>query len=164
MGRLPAWISWSLVWLSQAGLYLIYTANAGWRELIASALAAGAATLGALVFARQSGIDMHLRWVDICRAWRVPGYVIRDTGLVFKGLAVQIFSSHGVSSRMTAVRFECGGDDPTAAGRRALSVSYTTSTPNSVVLGIFPREQLLLYHQFVPDGVSTMMQNLGARP
>ena len=162
--KLRSWIAWTVTGLSQVALYLCFTANTGVRELVASVIVAAIATFGTFVFARQAGIKMHLRWRDIIQLWRIPWYALSGTWAILHGLMLQLFSTNGAPSFLAAVRFDIGGDDPASAGRRALAVFYTTMTPNFVVLGLFPNQKLLLFHQIIPGQVLRMTQKLGARP
>lgn len=163
MPKLRTILAWSIIWLSQVGLYLCYSANVGIRELVAAAIAAAVATCGAVVFARQAQIRLQLRWRDIVRVWPVPWYALAGTVKILQGLSQQVVRGDAPSV-VRAVRFQMGGDDPASAGRRALAVFYTTMTPNFIVFGLFSRQKLLLYHQIIPGPVLTMTQKLGARP
>jgi hypothetical protein len=79
-------------------------------------------------------------------------------------LAKQIFTREGAASFTAAVPFTVGRDTPVTMGRRALAVTYTTITPNFVVLGIVKEPGLLLYHQIVPGKILRMTRHLGAKP
>lgn len=63
---------------------------------------------------------------------------------MFKALGKQLFTKKGADSLIRAVPFEVGDDDAHSAARRALAVTYTTLTPNFVVLGIAHKQALLL--------------------
>jgi multisubunit Na+/H+ antiporter MnhE subunit len=145
-------------------LWLGYTNNSGYREMIVGALAAMVSTVAALVYAVQSGFSFRFRWRDIAQAIYLPWYALDGTWEVLHALAKQIFTRPGAPSLMAAVAFDVGGDDPHSAGRRALAVTYTTITPNFIVLGIVNRQQLMLYHQILPGKVLAMTCHLGARP
>jgi multisubunit Na+/H+ antiporter MnhE subunit len=149
---LRAWFAYVLTWLVHWGLWLAYTANVGFRELIAGATAL-VSTIAMWVFLCQSKVKFKLRWRDIIQGWRLPWYAIDGTLEVMHGLAKQLFTRNGAPSFTGTVPFDVGGDDPESAGRRALAISYTTITPNFVVLGIIPEQRLLLYHQIVPGEV-----------
>ena len=119
------------------------------------------------------------RWIATCARWRalvllpllmavaIPGTgeSVSGTVEVLHGLAKQLFTAGGAPSFLAAVPFEIGSqDDPTEAGRRALATTYTTATPNFVVLGLVNEQGLMLYHQIIPGDVLTMTRRLGARP
>ncbi len=52
------------------------------------------------------------------------------------------FRGRDVPAGIVAVRFDPGGDDPHARGRRALAITFLTFAPNNLVLGI-PRVPFL---------------------
>ncbi|HWE04244.1 MAG TPA: hypothetical protein VG326_17695 [Tepidisphaeraceae bacterium] len=145
-------------------LWLAYTNNVGFREMIAGAVAAVISAVGAAVFAEQGNICFRFRRRDLIQAVYLPWYALTGTWEVLQSLAKQLFTQAGAPSLIAAVAFDVGDDDPICAGRRALAVSYTTITPNFVVLGIVYDQRLLLYHQILPGEVLTMTRHLGARP
>ena len=49
-------------------------------------------------------------------------------------------------------------------GSAALEITYTTATPNFVVLGIVREQGIMLFHQVLKGDIIQMTQNLGARP
>lgn len=150
--------------LALAGLYLLFTDDADIRELMASVVVAALALSAALVMARGGDIHFHLRMRDLIQAWRLPWYAVSGTVEVLQGLARRLAGARRAPSFLAAVRFDVGGADPAEAGRRALVVTYTTATPNFIVLGPIPEQHLLLYHQIIPGDVRKMTANLGARP
>jgi hypothetical protein len=148
-----------------AVLYLAFTANVGWRELIASALAGMLSAASAIIFAHAGKVKFSFRIRDVLQAWRIPQNVVSGTIEVLRALATQLFTARGADSAVRAVRFDMGDkDDPRDAGRRAMAITYTTATPNFIIMGMVDQQQLMLYHQIVPGKVRKMTRNLGARP
>jgi multisubunit Na+/H+ antiporter MnhE subunit len=146
-------------------LYLAFANNVGFREVITGVLVGAVAVAGKIIF--QSAGHQHFRfhWRDVLQAWRLPWCAITGTIEVLRGLAKQWFKKRGASSYLAAVAFDMGPErSPYAAGRRALAVTYTTATPNFVILGLDHEQKLMLYHQILPGKVRTMTQKLGARP
>jgi hypothetical protein len=149
---------------SQWALWLGYTNNVGYREMIAGGVAAVIATTGAVVFAMQGGACFRFRWRDVLQAVYLPWFTLQGTWEILRALGKQLFTRAGAPSVIAAAPFDVGGDDPSSAGRRALAIGYTTVTPNFIVLGIFRDERLMLYHQILPGKVLSMTRHLGARP
>jgi hypothetical protein len=66
-------------------------------------------------------------------------------------------------SHFAATEFEYGSPRPVDAGRRALATSFTTATPNSIVLDVIEHPPRILYHQIIPGPLPGVTQSLGAR-
>ena len=165
MPKPSTWIIGGLTFLANAGLYLAFTSNVDAREAVAAVPVAAVATVAVLVVAHAGKVSFRFRPRDVAQAWRMPWYALTGTGEVLKGLAMQLFTSGGAPSFLAAVPFDVGEKDDVAdAGRRALAVTYTTATPNFVVLGVIEEQRLMLYHQIVPGDVIAVTRKLGARP
>lgn len=144
-------------------LWLAYTNNVGIREIIAGVAAAGISTVAVSLFAIQGKLRFAFRSRDLFQAIYLPGYALEGTWEILQALCKQLFTSKGAASFTGAVRYDVGGDDPLSAGR-ALAVTYTTLTPNFIVLGIAHDQKLMIYHQIIRGKILTMTRNLGARP
>jgi multisubunit Na+/H+ antiporter MnhE subunit len=154
-----------LTGLIMALLYLAFTDNLGWRELIASAMTGAISASAVVVYARAGNARFAFRISDVAQAWRIPWNVLNGTVEVFQALGKQLFSKRGADSAILAVPFDLGKkENPIDAGRRALAITYTTATPNFIILGLVDRQDLMLYHQITPGDVRSMTRNLGARP
>jgi multisubunit Na+/H+ antiporter MnhE subunit len=145
-------------------LYLLFTSTITKVELLAGLGAAVVATFAAGVFGVACGIGFKPTLREVLEAWRMPYYAFQGTWELFRALAKQLFTSRGADSLLRAVPFDVGGDDPHSVARRTLAVTYTTLTPNFVVLGIVHKQSLMLYHQVLSGDVLQMTINLGARP
>jgi multisubunit Na+/H+ antiporter MnhE subunit len=154
-----------LTWIASVAFYLALISSYGPREFVAAALTAILSTAAAVVFSRSGKVVFHLRWRDIVQGWRLIWYAFSGTFEVLQGLFQQLFTAKGAASVVAAVPFDLGDKQNIAdAGRRALATSYTSATPNFVILGYTDQEHWLLYHQIVPGEVLTMTEKLGARP
>jgi multisubunit Na+/H+ antiporter MnhE subunit len=134
-------------------LWMAYTNSLGHREVIAGGLAAAISTLAVAVFALH-GND-HFAFS--------PRETLEGTWQLLKAIAMEAFTRRGAQSSIVALPFAVGGDDPQAAARRALAITYTTITPNTVVLGISHEQKQMLFHQLSPAKTSIMLRRLGAR-
>jgi multisubunit Na+/H+ antiporter MnhE subunit len=150
--------------LIQWAIWLCYTDSTGYREIIAGAIAAVISTVAVAVFARQAKLRFRFGARHVLQGIYLPWNVLTDTRQLLRALGKQLFSRKGAGSLTAAIAFDAGGNDAASAGRRALAVTYTTITPNCVVLGIVRDKRLMIYHQLLPANVSTMTCNLGARP
>ena len=101
---------------------------------------------------------------DVAQGWRIPWQAIKDTWAIFRAIWT-LGRSKKAGSLLAAVPFESGRPgDPLAEARRALAVTYTTITPNVIVLGIVREQGLMLYHQIVGDASLEIARRLGAKP
>ncbi len=161
MGRITRWL---VVWLAHWALWLLFVSQVNTWELLVGAAAALVATIGAAVYGRLGLVKFRPRLRDLAQARYLPWYVATGTVKIIQGIARQLGSRSRPSNQLAAIPFNFGREDQASVARRALAVMYTTMTPNSIVLGIVREQELLLYHQIIPDEVSPMMQNLGAKP
>ena len=81
--------------LAQWVLWLGYTNNSGYREMIAGAVAAVLSTTAAMVFAVQSGVSFRFRWRNVSQAVYVPWYALDGTWEILHALARQLFTRGG---------------------------------------------------------------------
>ena len=152
--------AFAALWLG----WLALTNSTGYREMIAGLVGAGLSILGVAVYARQLRVGFRFRARDLAQIWRIPWYVVQGTWEIYQALFRQLFGA-GADNSVGAVKFDVGEkDSPYSAGRRALAVTYTTITPNSIVLGIVMEEGLLLYSQIKVGPVRPMTRRLGAQP
>jgi multisubunit Na+/H+ antiporter MnhE subunit len=134
---------------------------AGAEAVVGSlAVAIGTAVSTAAYAVGVARFQPKLTW--IAEIWRVPWYVLADTGIIASALVSRhLFKRHG-RSRMVAVPFEPGGWTGRGEARRALAITLTTLSPNSIVLDIDRDARLMLVHQISPAGVSRMTRRLSA--
>jgi multisubunit Na+/H+ antiporter MnhE subunit len=78
--------------------------------------------------------------------------ILAETVLVTKVLALHDTGRKRVRGSVWAVPFRHGGQaDPEGAARRALATNAVMMTPNSVVIGIDPDDDVMLIHQLTPE-------------
>lgn len=162
--RKTRWFIWPLVWLIHLALYLLYVAQINTQELCFGCGAAAVATIAMAVFQSVGIVEFFPTPKYLLEAWRIPWYMVEGTWEILQAQATQIFTRDGAQSILFAVGFEIGGEDPRSCARRALAVTYTTMTPNFVVVGLDNRNELMLYHQIKKGPVLQMTKNLGAQP
>jgi len=130
-----------------------------WGAIPGSALAA---------LATYVVLEQRIIWFrdgkDLLQAWRLPGYMVTGTWEIFQVLFAQLFAGKPAPSLLLQVPYEDVGDNPREAARRALAVTYTTSTPNFIVLGIDREKAMLVFHQIKRGPVLEVTKRLGAKP
>lgn len=146
------------------GTWICFTAKLELMELIFGAVAATIGVVGYLVFRRAVPIVFRPRVIDVLQAWRIPWYMIAGAVEIMHGLGRQLFSRAGAPSLVRTVAYDTPGPKDEAMSRQVLAVTYTTITPNFIVLGILSHKHQMLYHQILPTGVLQITRNLGAEP
>ena len=141
------WLAWSaalfVLWLLLTGTLLTAEVVAG---LVASALGAAAAEL----VRSQDLVRFSPRLNWLVRAYKLPGAVTRDSGLLLAALARRVLLHRPVTGAFRAIPFEFGGEDARSEARRALITASVTFSPNTYVVGFDPDNDLVLVHQLVP--------------
>jgi multisubunit Na+/H+ antiporter MnhE subunit len=132
-------------WLVEAALlyvlWLLFVVQLQPHELLvglpAAALAASATE--AVRGCEHPHFLPHIQW--IIRSWRLPFEILRDCALLIRNLF------DGRPGRFEVLSFEAGGDDARSVAKRALATFYTTLPPNTVVIGIDRRRNVMLLHR-----------------
>jgi len=155
---------WAAHFILLLGAWFLFVGKLEWNELLAGTVgAAVAATAAQLVWAQHiAAFRDHAGWV--LQMWRLPKYMVTGSWEIFEVLFRQLFGGRRAESLLLAVPYEAVGDDDASAARRALAVTYTTSTPNFVVLGIDRERGQLVFHQIKRSKILQVTKNLGARP
>ncbi len=155
-------LRWAIAWAFLMAAYLVFTNNVGWREWIAGSVVTTLSLTAAYVFYCADPVQFKFRAADLLQGWRIGWNLVLGTWQVFSAAVLRLFTTNPRVGGLYTTPYQEVGNDPLSAARRALAVTYTTATPNSVVLGVDRKHRLLLYHQILPEKVSTMTRNLGA--
>ncbi len=132
-------------------------------EMIVGAAVVVLATLFLLLVHRAQANAIQLHWKDVAQGWRIPWYMVCDTGMVTLVLLRDLLHLRPAGSYYRVCGFECSRRDPAILGRGVLATIYMTATPNSIVLGIDPKSSRMLVHQLERAPVPKMVRALGAQ-
>jgi hypothetical protein len=78
---------------------------------------------------------------------RLPPMVLSDSLVLARVLYDHVTGRKRANGAFRAIPFKPGGDDATAATRRALVIGAISLTPNTYVVGIDTQADLILVHQ-----------------
>jgi hypothetical protein len=137
-------------WVALAAVWMLLVDNESLPELLVGAGAVCIATVGSELVRGQrlAEVRVHLRW--IVRIWRPLVRIPVDTGIVIWVLAHQLFKPQRERGSLKALRFRASEDSAPDNGRRALAELGGSMAPNTIVIGIDRRRNLILAHQLVP--------------
>lgn len=146
----------SIAWLSGwIVAYLLLAGSLSWVEGLAG-VAAGVLSEAA----RRIGSSLtrpfapKLGWLAKVRG--VPGQMLPDCGALALALWRRL-KGDNVRGSLRKIPFEPGGDDECSAARRAIVVSALSLAPNTYVVSIDRRCNVLITHQLVPAETSGPM-------
>jgi len=154
------WAFWLVTFLTQVALWILFVSNLDPLELIVALGAAALATFGAAVFEATAVGHFRPTLADLLQIRRIPSLFVSDTARVLRAVTVQVFTRRSPHSSLLALKFPQTGRSATA--RRALATTYTTLTPNSIVLGFIHDRNLMLYHELVPSPIPKILREMGA--
>jgi len=144
--------------------WILLVAGVKRDEMIVGALSVVAAALFLQLVYRTEHQKLDIRLRDLASCWRIPGYIIGDTWVVTVVLLKDLLGIRRASSFYRVCGFKTGKYDPLLAARRVLATTFTTLTPNSIVIGIDYEQSRMLFHQLQRSSISKMTQELGALP
>jgi hypothetical protein len=140
--------AWSVGFVFAGALYLLLIDITDLPELIVGAGAAAIAATGFELAREQQtvgGLRARLGW--FAHAWRALVNVPSDI-VTLSLLAVrQLVRPRKVNGVFRAVPFRCGDDESIETGRRALAESLGSFAPNTIIIGVDAKRELLLGHQ-----------------
>ena len=145
-GRIGTWLVW---WVLLMSFWVILDDSVAVDELLAGA---GAAALGAFLAelaAHQARTRFRVRARWVIPALRLPGDVARDTVIVLAVLWRRLVRGQEPASGFRELPVSPGPDTAEGETRRALLVGARSLAPNTVVLGIDARREVMIVHQLV---------------
>lgn len=146
-----------------AAEWVLLVAGLKLHELLVGCVAIAAS---ALFFSRMLQISserLDFRARDLLTAWRLPWMMARDAWTITIVLLKDLCGISKAGSFYRVKGFHTALRDPVLVARRVLVTAYTTSTPNSVVIGIDPAQSRMLVHQLKREPTSELERELGAR-
>jgi multisubunit Na+/H+ antiporter MnhE subunit len=143
------------------GLWFLYTDSLNVPELLVGAGAAVLASTGAAVVEGQRFAQFSPKPQWLLLFLTEPWYALTDSAAILWALMKRI-AGRKSDAQFKVVRLDAGGDDNESAARRALAIALTTIPPNSIVIGIDRRRNLMLIHQVLPTGTPWVTRQVGA--
>jgi len=162
VGRLAVMVSVALpvyfvFWMVFVGSFAAHELEIG---IIATLLAAAGTAIIDVQYPSRFAPSLS----ESLSCWRLPWYFIRGACEILQVAALDFLGIRRAESLFLVVPFDTGKlHDERAIARRVLAVSYTTMTPNSVVLGINIAGRKMLVHQFERTASNQMTKSLGAQ-
>jgi hypothetical protein len=151
-------------WAVLLALYLLLVDTIKQPELITGAVVAAIAAVGSELVRVERRCRARPPLRGLARAWKPVVAAPRDLGLVCGAILRQVLERQPRRGRLRALRFRHGGDDPGAAGRRALAEGLGSFAPNTIVIGVDEERDAILVHQLVPEGdAASTLDPLGLR-
>jgi multisubunit Na+/H+ antiporter MnhE subunit len=161
MKRKHSFSCFPLVWLTQWVLWIAFADNCGIREIAVGGASSAAATLTVFFFRQCTDDRFELHFKHLSQIIHVPVIVLSDTWILLRVVGLGLIGREA-PDKIVAVSFRMGGNDPASRGRRALAITYLTFTPNTLVLGLLPDEEVLFFHTVIPQPLPHFMFKMGA--
>ncbi|HEY2381990.1 MAG TPA: hypothetical protein VGK48_12495 [Terriglobia bacterium] len=154
--------TWPVQFLVMLALWFAFVAKTEMAEVVIGiAAAALAATGDAAIRRRLARFSPRPGW--LLEVWRLPGYIVQDTAVVFRVLIRRLVLQKEPDSVLRSIAFDAGGHSARSSARRALALGFMTMPPNSIVIGIDQEKDSMLVHQLAPSDVPEMAKRLGAK-
>jgi multisubunit Na+/H+ antiporter MnhE subunit len=142
----------TLPFLGLAVLWVLFTDTLRTSELMVGIPAAALATL-AMESVRS---ETHPRFLPrvkwIVEFWRIPFQIAADCRLITRAMARLLFTNDHRTGTFESVPFPARGRDAQSVAKRALAILYTTLPPNTIVIGIDRKRDVMLIHRLEPTG------------
>jgi hypothetical protein len=143
-----------LWWAALFGWWLVLVGTNAGLELLAAACGA---LLGALLAAglrreRLLRFQFEARW--LAKALKVPWDVVRELGVVFRALALDLAGARRLASAYRALPFPTGRADAVSTGRRAVAMLTDALSPNEIPVDADSERGVVLRHELDPRRAS----------
>ena len=147
--RAGVWLVW---WVLLMALWVMLDDSLATDELLAGAGAAAIAALVAEVAGYQAATRFRMRIGWLVPALRLPGQVVRDTGIVYAALWRRLTRGEQPDSAFVTEPVRFGDDTPAGVTRRVLLIGARSVAPNAFALGIDRDTETMVLHQLVAKG------------
>lgn len=152
-----------LVFVVMGAEWILLVAGTKLHEMIVGAASVIASSVFLLAVHRTSPQNVRFRPADLAAGWRIPWYILSDVCTITVVLFKDLLGLEKAQSLYRVSGFKTGKHDPVLVARRVLATVYTTTGPNSIVIGIDYTQSRMLFHQLKRSGVSKMTRSLGAQ-
>ncbi|HZZ39035.1 MAG TPA: hypothetical protein VFE06_07885 [Acidobacteriaceae bacterium] len=132
------------------------------HELLVGAVAVMLSVTSCLFVARTLPLRFRPTLGEIAQMWRLPANVISDLILITLVL-IRDFAGERAPSYFRSAPWSAVENSGRDTAKRALAISYTTVSPNCIVVGIDCGRGQVLFHQLKKSPVPTITRNLGAK-
>jgi multisubunit Na+/H+ antiporter MnhE subunit len=150
--------------LLMAAEWILLVAGAPCHEMIVGVVVVTVSSFFLTNVNQMSTLDLDFRVSDVAKGWRVPWDVIRDCYTITAVLVRDLFTSRNSGSFYRVCVFKTSEYDPRLIARRVLATLYTTTSPNSIVIGIDFNQNRMLFHQLQRSTFPKAAKSLGANP
>lgn len=150
--------------LTIAVLWMLFVGGTRAHEMVVGfiVLVLTAALLFRVSVVESLHLDLHP--ADLLTCWRIPWYLLSDSYVIIAVLVKDVAGLEKAGSFYRFAGFKTSKDDPRLVARRILATTYTSATPNSIVIGIDVAQSRMLFHQLKRSKVTQMARKLGAQP
>lgn len=152
----------SIEFLFLFGLWMLFVSQ--WRraEVVAGVCAAalGAVAEGIVKARRLAKFRPRPRWLALF-LWE-PWYVLTGSAAVMRALARRLTGKKS-EAQFRMVPFRAGDTDSKSEARRAIAITATSVSPDTIVVGIDHERGLLLLHRIAPGATPKIARRLGAK-
>ena len=149
-------VRWVAVWASLFVLWLVFVATLDPWDAVAGVIAASVATIALVLVSRHDVIRLAPSGRWLLQAWRLPGRMVVDFGLISTALFGHVFLAKPVRGSFRAVKIPMGGNDGRSIARRVVLTAANSFAPNAYVIGFDRPRGEMLVHQLVPGGSKTI--------
>ncbi len=157
-----SWWSVSTAAALMAAIWILLVGGVHRDEMIVGVFS----VIGSTVMLRLIAGVRQQRWQFTVHAlatgWRLPGYAAQDLFVVAHALLRTLLFRAQPDSAYCVCGFKTSKHGAHDAARRVLVTTYTSATPNMIVIGVDYAQSRILFHQLVPAEVNEMMRDLGA--
>lgn len=144
--RVGSWLVW---WVLLMTLWVLLDDTIQTAELLVGAAVAAMGALLAELVQYQAATHFRMRIEWTVPALSLPLEVTKDTVLVFRALWNQLVHGRSPVSGFRSIAVAYGGDSPEELTRRVLIVGGNSVAPNTFVLGLDKKSDVMFVHQLV---------------
>ncbi len=146
-----------------AVVWMVCVAGFKRNEMIVGCVAAASGTAFVRLVWKSRGFRADLRTRSLMQVWRVPENIASDLAAVTLVLLKDLLRIRSAGSHFRACDFDISCSDPVKIGNAILTTSYSTVSPNLIVVGIDGDTRRMLFHQLEPGDVPKLARNMGAK-
>ena len=141
------WLKWAVILFA---FYLALVDKTDWQEMTAGVLCMAVAALAVTVTAVRGDLHFQPRFSWLAVALRLPWRILADCSIVLGAICGKLVGRQQKGA-FRVVPFDAGGPTPVDAARRALATGGVSIAPNTYVVAIDEKRNVLLVHQLVPS-------------